>query len=252
MRKSLVALSVLAAAAALPAQAEYLYGFGNVYTDYLTWTNGTQGYNGLDVSEDRDDHITLGVEGGAGFSWGEIYGFYEYEKINKGSSERSQAIKGSMHYKLVGDFTAYGQIYDYSESGNGVDMSEQNRVLGFGYTGLVSENGWFKPWIGVHDLSSGNSEAAGLNGGMFGWSAGYNFEIAGQPFMVTNWNEVEFARNDAYSEMQNGSTGLNGGVGLWYDITETVYAGVQYRYFANKLGVDGYGDAVIFRLGAHL
>ncbi|MEZ8093463.1 outer membrane protein OmpK [Photobacterium swingsii] len=252
MRKSLLALTALAATAALPAQAEYHYGFANVYGDYLTWTNGTQGFNGKDVSDDRDDHITIGAEGGAGFDWGEMYGFYEYEKLNKGSSERSQAAKFSIHYKLVGDFTAYGQVYDYSESGNGNAFSEQNRVIGFGYTGLTGDNFWFKPWIGVHDLTTGNSEAAGLNGGMAGWSAGFNFELAGQPFMVTNWNEIEFARNDEYKKMQNGSTALNGAVGLWYDITDTFYTGVQYRYFANKLGVDGYGDALIFRVGMHL
>lgn len=252
MRKSVVALSVLAAAAAVPAQAEYLYGFGNVYADYLTWTNGTQGYNGVDVSEGRDDHITIGAEGGAGFSWGEIYGFYEYEKVNRASTERSQAAKFSMHYKVAGNVTAYGQIYDYSENGAGNAFDEQNRVLGLGYVGLAGQNYWFKPWIGVNEVTTGNSEASGLNGGMLGWSAGYNFSVAGQPLMVTNWNEVEFARNDAYEIAQNGSTGLNGGVSLWYDINDRVYTGLTYRYFANKLGVDGYGDAVIFRVGIHL
>lgn len=251
MRKSVLALSVLAAAAAVPAQAEYLYGFGNVYADYLTWTNGTQGYGErLDVSDGRDDHVTIGAEGGAGFTWGEIYGFYEYEKVNEGSEQRSQAAKFSMHYKVAGNLTAYGQIYDYSESKAALD--EQNRVLGLGYVGLTGENYWFKPWIGIHDVTSSNGDASGMNGGMLGWSAGYNFEIAGQPLMVTNWNEIEFARNDTYKVMQNGSTGLNGGLSLWYDINDRVYTGLTYRYFANKLGVDGYGDALIFRVGIHL
>ncbi|KXF79801.1 outer membrane protein OmpK [Enterovibrio coralii] len=252
MRKSVVALSVLAAAAAVPAQAEYLYGFGNVYADYLTWTNGTQGFDKQDVSDARDDHITIGAEGGAGFTWGEIYGFYEYEKVDRASSERGQAAKFSMHYKVAGNVTAYGQIYDLSQSGAGGAFDEQNRVLGMGYVGLTGDNYWFKPWVGVHDVTTGTGEAAGMNGGMFGWSAGYSFEIAGQPLLVTNWNEIEFARNDAYTEMQNGSTGLNGGLSLTYDITDTIYTSLTYRYFANKLGVDGYGDAAIFRIGMHL
>ncbi len=256
MRKSVVALSILATSISAPSQAEYLYGFGNVYTDYLTWTHGTQGFNGIDVSTDRDDHVTLGAEGGAAFSWGELYGFYEYEKINEGSNKRSQAAKFSLHYKLIENATLYTQIYDFSENAGAFD--EQNRVLGFGYVGLANENYWFKPWVGFHDVTAGsanaaaNPDASGLNGGMFGWSAGAKFEIAGQPLLITNWNEIEFARNEAYSVSQNGSSGLNGGLSLWYDVSPRIYTGLTYRYFSNKLGVDGYGDALIFRLGIHL
>lgn len=255
MRKSVVALGILVTVTTLPAKADYLFGFGNIYTDYLTWTNGTQGYNAMDVSDDRDDHITLGAEGGATFSWGEFYGFYEYEKINEGSEKRSQAAKFSMHYKLVGNVTAYAQIYDFSENAGVLD--EQNRVLGVGYLGLTGDNYWFKPWIGVHDVTAGgaaaaNIDASGVNGGMLGWSAGLNVDIAGQSLLITNWNEVEFARNDAYKISQNGSTALNGGLSVWYDFTETFYTGLTYRYFSNKLGVDGYGDALILRFGAHL
>ncbi|MGF1707643.1 outer membrane protein OmpK [Enterovibrio baiacu] len=251
MRKSVVALAVLASAAAVPAQAEYLYGFGNVYTDYLTWTNGTQGFDGKDVSDMRDDHITIGAEGGAGFTWGEIYGFYEYEKLNKGSDERGQAAKFQIHYKIAGNVTAYGQIYDLVDNKFG---GEQNRVLGLGYVGLTGDNYWFKPWVGVHDASrEGQSGASGMNGGMLGWSAGYSFEIAGEPLQLVNWNEVEFARSDEYqAHVGTKSSGLNGAVVLSYDITDTVYTSVTYRYFSNKLGVDGYGDAAIFRIGMHL
>ncbi|GAL06786.1 putative exported protein precursor [Photobacterium aphoticum] len=65
MRKSLVALSVLAAAAALPAQAEYLYGFGNVSVNYLDWSKGTEQRSG----GFKDDFVYLELEGGAGFTW---------------------------------------------------------------------------------------------------------------------------------------------------------------------------------------
>ncbi|KXI22106.1 outer membrane protein OmpK [Photobacterium sanguinicancri] len=258
MRKSLLALTALAATAALPAQAEYQYGFANVYGDYLTWTNGTEGFNSdVKVSDNRDDHITLGAEGGAGFDWGEMYGFYEYEKLNMASTDRSQAAKFSIHYKVVGDFTAYAQIYNIID--NKFD-SEQNRVIGVGYTGLTGDNFWFKPFAGIHDVSAADNvdangkvtDANGFNGYMVGWNAGFTFEVAGQPFMVTNWHETELARNDGYTLNQNGSTGHNGAVGIWYDITDTFYTGVQYRYFYNKLGVDGYGDAAIFRIGMHL
>nr|MCG6287793.1 hypothetical protein [Vibrio vulnificus] len=34
MRKSILALSAIAAVSAVPAQAEYLFGFGSMYADY--------------------------------------------------------------------------------------------------------------------------------------------------------------------------------------------------------------------------
>ena len=42
MRKSLLALSLVAAAATAPVQAEYLYGFGSMYLDYQKWDHGTE------------------------------------------------------------------------------------------------------------------------------------------------------------------------------------------------------------------
>ncbi|WNC68105.1 outer membrane protein OmpK [Thalassotalea nanhaiensis] len=256
MRKFIIALMATAAMAATTAQAEYQYGFANAYFDGLSWTNGTEGWNGGDISETREDHITFGIEAGAGFSWGEIYGFYEMEKLNMDSDLRSNAFKVSAHYKVLGNITAYGQVYDYNDSGFG-DISEQNTVIGIGYVGWSSPDFWFKPFIGVHEVKSGQSDTSfddinGMNGAMIGWNMGMNFTIAGEKFMLTNWNEIEVDRNKDYAEYQYGETGLNGGIGLWYDITERVYTGIQYRYFQNKLGVDGYGDAIIFRVGVHL
>ncbi|MBE1277131.1 MULTISPECIES: outer membrane protein OmpK [Enterovibrio] len=261
MRKSVVALAVLASAAAVPAQAEYHYGFANVYADYLKWTNGDDHFGG--VENNRDKHVTIGAEAGAGFDWGQVYGFYEYEKLDQGSDTRSQAAKFTVHYKLVDNITAYGQVYDLKDN---AFTNEQNRVLGFGYLGLNGEGWSFNPFIGVHDLSIDTIEtrdkdtqvlkssfnASGFNGYMAGWTAMYNFDIAGQPLMLTNWHEIEFDRNDDYAGMQYGKMGHNGGVSLWYDITDTIYTGITYRYFYNKLGVDGYGDAAIFRIGMHL
>lgn len=248
------------------AHAGHQYAFANAYVDYLNWEHGVEDLRSTNAdgkNGNRGDHFTLGIEGGAGFDWGELYGFYEYEKINWSSDERNQAMKISGHYRIAGsDFTLYGQVYDIND--NKFDSAEQNRVVGIGYLGLQGEGWWFKPWIGYHDISvdgvnlayvdgvNDSSEFQGNNGGMLGWSAGYAFTVAGQSLMLTNWNEIEFARNDAYSKLQYGDTGLNGAVGLWYDINETFYTGIQYRYFNNKLGWDGYGDAMIYRIGMHL
>ncbi|TLU66688.1 hypothetical protein FE810_04020 [Thalassotalea litorea] len=234
--------------------ADYQFGFANTYFDYLSWNQGTQGYNGIDVSEDRDDHVTWGIEAGVTFDWGEAYGFMEAEKLDKSADVRSQAFKVSAHYRLGGEWTVYGQVYDYSESGGFVD--EQNRVLGLGYLGISTETYWFKPFLGLHHVTSpfndpfGNN-ISGFNGGMLGWNLGAFFSIGAADFMFTHWNEIEFARNSEYADYQNGDTGLNGAIALWYDISKHVYVGIQYRYFANKLGVDDYGDAIIWRIGAH-
>ncbi len=250
IRKSVLAIAAVAAAAAMPAQAEYNFGFANVYGDYLTWEQGSKD---LKKKGGRDSHYTIGAEAGANFSWGEVYGFYEYEKVGESSKDRSQAMKVAAHYKLVGDFTLYGQVYDLNDNRF---SDEQNRVIGFGYTGLTGNGWWFKPFAGYHDISvNGNDnddEINGGNGGMIGWNAGAMFNVAGIPMMVTNWHETEFNRNEGYASQQGGKNGHNGAVGLWVDITEKLYTGVQYRYFRNKLGWEGYGDAVIYRIGYHL
>lgn len=251
MRISVVALGALALSTTLSAHASYQYGFSNVYVDYLTWTNGKGAFDKLDVSETRDDHIAIGIDGGAGFSWGEVYGFYEYEKLNKGSDKRSQAVKLSGHYKLFENVTAYAQVYDLVDNAFG---GEQNRVIGAGYLGLTGPNYWFKPWIGVHDVSrEGESGVSGLNGGMLGWNAGWNVTVGNQKLLITNWNEFEFGRSAEYQKsVKTKSTGINGGLSVWYDITPRLYTGLTYRYFSNKLGVEGYGDALILKVGVHL
>ncbi len=251
MRNSIAALGLLTLSATFPAQASYLYGFSNVYTDYLTWTSGAGAYDGIDVSESRDDHIAIGIEAGAGFNWGEIYGFYEYEKLNKGSDDRSTAFKVTAHYKLFDNVSLYGHVYDLVDNRFG---GEQNRVIGIGYLGLTGKDYWFKPWIGVHDVSREvETGVSGLNGGMLGWTAGWNVDLGGQKLLITNWNEFEFGRSDEYQIAVNTkSNGVNGGLSLWYDLSPRVYTGLTYRYYSNKLGVDGFGDALILRLGIHL
>ncbi len=255
------AVAALAATASMAttAQADYQYGFANVYADYLNWEHGFENLRKHydDKNGNRGDHFTIGIEGGAGFDWGELYGFYEYEKINWASKNRNQAMKVSGHYRLAGsDFTLYGQVYDINDQK--FNNAEQNRVVGIGYLGLQGEGWWFKPWLGYHDLSVDNGyqvdneKIQGNNGGMLGWSAGYSFSVAGQPLMMTNWNEIEFNRNSEYTKLHGGKSGLNGAVGLWYDINEKFYTGVQYRYFKNKLGWSEYGDAMIYRIGMHL
>ncbi|USD64709.1 outer membrane protein OmpK [Vibrio sp. SCSIO 43136] len=254
MRKSVLALSLAAAAVAVPAQAEYLYGFGGMYVDHQSWDHGP---NAIKNANDRNQFV-VGIEGGAGFTWGELYGFYDYESVEKSSDKRKASVKGQAHVYL-GDTGAslYAQVYNHDNA----QQSEQNRVIGLGYTKLTGDNYWFKPWVGVHEVNAwsnfgfGDFNFNGMNGYMAGWSAGYSFQAMGQNFTLVNWNEIEFDRADAYAEEMGAKTGLNGAAMLIWNVTDNFSTGLTYRYFQNKLGVkkalndgEAYGDALIYRV----
>ncbi|GAL33057.1 putative exported protein [Vibrio maritimus] len=143
MRKSLLALGVVAAVAAVPASAEYLYGFGGVYLDHQSWDHGPNAIQDGQDGKGRNQFV-LGIEGGAGFTWGELYGFYDRESVEKSSSEQKNSMKGTAHIYL-GDsgVSLYGQVYHHDNPA----QSETNRVLGLGYTALKGDNWFFKPWL---------------------------------------------------------------------------------------------------------
>ena len=54
-----------------------LYSFGNVSINYLDWTTGTEERSG------KADFAYLELEGGAGWEWGEFYGFTDIENPTK-------------------------------------------------------------------------------------------------------------------------------------------------------------------------
>lgn len=259
--KKLLCLTSIALMAATTASAEYLYGFGGVYLDHQSWTHGVAPITGADgnVNADGRDQFVIGVEGGAGFSWGELYGFYDYENISKGSDQRKASLKGTTHIYL-GDtgVSAYAQIYNHVNP----NQSEQNRVLGLGYTNLKGDGWFFKPWIGVHEISnfdsfapSGLQNINGANGFMAGWTAMYSWNLFDEKFSFVNWNEIEFSRNDEYAAVQGGDSSIQGAAIFFWNMTDNFKMGVQYRYFNNKLGIWGqsgntqhYGDALIYRI----
>lgn len=254
MRKTLLALGVVAATAAVPAQAEYLYGFGGMYLDYQVWDQGIGNDNdnfGGDIS-DRNQAV-IGIEGGAGFTWGQIYGFYDYEGVDRAGDDRGASTKGTIHYNLTeSGVSLYAQVYN-TDADNG--FHEQNRVLGLGYTGLKGDGWAFTPFIGAHQINSG--DISGSNGGMAGWVGFYNTDIAGQNFTFSTWGEYEFARNDAYSRLQSTTAGsnenpqnwgLNGSINALWNINQNWSTGVLYRYTVNKLARKDYQDLIIYRL----
>ena len=241
MRKSLVALSVVAAATTFPAQAEYLYGFGDMSVNYLDWSNGTEERAGH-----QKDFWYLELEGGAGFTWGELYGFADLENLEKGSDKVSTSLKGSIAYKTgIAELRVYGQVYNTNSAG----FTAQNNVLGLSYA--FNGDGWFfNPFIGFHHTmtTAGDKSFGGMNGGMFGWSAGYNFNAFGEKFMISNWHESEFGRNDKYMIVagEGDHVTANGAIAFWWNATENVTTGIQYRYAFNKLGNKGNQNAMIY------
>ena len=242
MRKSLVALSVVAAASTFPAQAEYLYGFGDMSVNYLDWSNGTEERaNGF-----KKDFWYLELEGGAGFTWGELYGFADLENLEKGSDKVSTSLKGSIAYKTgIAELRVYGQVYNTNSDG----FTAQNNVLGLSYA--FNGDGWFfNPFVGFHHTmtTAGENSFGGMNGGMFGWTAGYNFNAFGEKFMISNWHESEFGRNDKYMIVsgEGDHVSANGAVALWWNATDNITTGIQYRYAFNKLGNKGNQNAMIY------
>ncbi|MCW7553138.1 ion channel protein Tsx [Endozoicomonas gorgoniicola] len=236
---------------ATTASAEYQYGFGNVSINRLNWSDGTQ--ERTKTQAPKRSFTFLELEGGAGFDWGEVYGFIDLENPHKKNNEDDGdglriAMKGTMRV-FLGDtgLNLYGQIYDLSTG----DFDEQNRVIGFGYN-YANDNLFFKPFIGLHNAQSKYFKE-GNNGYMLGWVLGYNFNAFNQSFSVTNWNEYEFGRDKKYQTDKNDKSkskksGINGAVSLWWNATDNITAGLQYRYANDKLGSATYQNAMIYTL----
>lgn len=241
MRKSLLALGIIAAAAAVPAQADYLYGWGDVSVNYLDWSQGTEDRNG----GFKNDFMFLELEGGAGFTWGELYGFADFEfqdSTPAGDSAMAMSTKGSIAVKTgVKELRFYAQTYSTENQG----FHARNTVAGLSYN-LSGDNWFFNPWVGFHYTNTVGF--ADMNGGMAGWVGGYNFKLGEQNFSITNWHETEFARKDAYLAT-NGETddlSYNGALAFWWKSQSNVDLGIQYRYAHNKLGQAKTDNAVIY------
>ena len=238
MRSKLVLLSF---AAALPllliapsSYAAYEWGFGDISLNRLFWSPGTQ------RKSTKKDFNYLELEGAAQFNWGELYGFFDLERPEDGGYYNRTASKAVGRYYL-GDthLSIYAHVYEFIEKG----FTDQTRVLGIGYQ-LVGKGWWFKPFLGFTEVSQ--TFFNGMNGYMFGWSAGYNFKIAKEDFVVVSWHELEFARKPNYNTIYKGNaSSQNGALGLWWNAIPQITTGLQWRYAVDKLGTPGYIGATI-------
>ena len=210
------------------ALAEYQYGFGNLSVNYLDWDSGTQ------AKSTKKDFTYIEIEGGAQHSWGELYGFFDFENIGQSSDSVRTASKGSISFYLPN--TKFG-LYAHQYSFQSLGFSEQNRVIGFSYV-LSGEGWWFKPFLGFHDVIQ--TFYTGPNGYMGGWVFGYNFTAFSYAFTIIDWHEIEFERNQNYAAGNGDSkTGINGALSLWWSINSSISVGQQFRYATNKLGTGG-------------
>ncbi len=205
----------------------------------------------------KKDFQFVEVEGGMGGKWGEVYGFFDIENPLNGVDQTDGRDNRRISYKGVGRLNLtevgglpvqlYGHIFNFSDA---TGFNDQNHVVGLG-TAFSSGSFWIKPFLGVHHESK-SFAGADFNGLMAGWVLGYSFKLGEQSFMITNWHETEFNRKDKFLNTASdaggsmaSSTGHNGAVSLWWNLTPKLTTGLSYRYADGKLGSATYQDALI-------
>lgn len=249
MKNKLIATS-LAALCSFSAHAGYEWGFANASINYLDWTEHTTHKTGN--SSHKDDFAYLELEGGAGFNWGEVYGFFDLENAfnsktaTPGHNQRYTFKTTGRFYLGDSGFNAYGHVYGtYSLPGNNNNFHEVNTLYGIGYNTDFA-GVWFKPFVALHYVDQ--TFYSGKNGYVIGWVAGYDFTVLDQKLSVTNWNEIELNRNERYGN--GGRDGVNGALALWWtpNALPSVTAGIQYRYADHKLGEDFLQQAIVYSL----
>lgn len=72
------------------SHAEYKSGFADIGLHYLDWTSETT--EKTSKKSHKDDFGYLELEGGANFSWGEMYGFFDWENFYNGRHAKPQAM----------------------------------------------------------------------------------------------------------------------------------------------------------------
>ena len=224
------------------------YTFIDTSVNYLDWSHSTQ------ENTAQKDFVFLELEGGAGWDWGEFYGFMDIENpthsyFDDPANDLRISLKPILDIYLVDKFALHIQNY-YLKSDT---FYVNNLVLGFSYKLQTDFGLWFTPFLGAH--YQGSTYYSGLNGYMGGWVFNYSFSLFDQNFILFNWNEIEFARDKEGHELEDGtaigdgkSYGINGALSFWWTYNTHITTGLQYRYAKYKLGSDEYQDGLIYSL----
>lgn len=247
--KNILLASLVLAAPSLfshSAQAlEYKNAFGSINAGYADWNSGF-------VNVHRGEVWKATADFGINFKEAEFYSFYESNVLNHSVAGRNHTVSAMTHVRLFdSSYTFFGKLYGQWDNSWGDDL---DMFYGLGYLGWTGNWGFFKPYIGLHNqsgdyVSQKYGQTSGWNGYVLGWTAAYNFTILDGKFVLSNWNEIEFDRNNAYAEQQYGDYGINGGLTLAWKFYPRWKATVTWRYFENKLGYDGFGDQLIYMVG---
>lgn len=239
MRNLMIAGAMLFAAGA--AQAEYKSGFGDVSINYLDWNHNPA---------KRANNAYIELEGASNYDWGELYGFVDFEHFNNDSDKYSFFAKGQFRYYLTKDGSKGLAFFMQGKPGVAKGFHEVNIVTGLSYNFYFTD-AWFAPFFGAlytnKSVSAAKVEFAGWNGYQLGWSAGKKFNLLGQNWRVTNWNEIDFERKSSYVPRGADRESLNGALSLWWlPSGQSAWSpGIQYRYAWNTLGQPGLTDGYI-------
>jgi len=221
------------------------YYFVNNSINYLNWSSSTE------ENTYQEDFAYIELEGGAGWDWGQFYGFADIENpLSSYDDEPAKdlrfVVKPILDIYIKNNFALHVQTF-YLNSKN---FYVNNFVTGISYL-YKTDSLWFTPFLGTHYQNS--TYYSGFNGYMLGWAFNYDFEIFSQNFYIFNWHEMEFARAKEGYELEDGtaigdgkSYGFNGALSAWWKINQHFHTGVQYRYAKYKLGSDTYQSGIIY------
>ncbi len=211
------------------------YSFQNASINYLDWTRRTED------KTPQKDFAYLEIEGGAGFSWGEVYMFFDVENPTKSWSD-APADNLRLAFKPVLDVLLIDNLYLHVQDYNlhSKDFYVNNLITGLAYKINTDFGLWIKPFLATHYQLS--TYYSGFNGYAAGWTFLYDFKIQEQRFSLSQWHECTLDRRD------NDHTGRQGALAFWWKVTNEVTTGLQYRYASYELGSDVYQNGVIYSL----
>lgn len=227
------------------------FTYWDTSVNYLDWSAGTE--QRAMGKTNFSDFVYVELEGGAGWDWGEFYFFADIENPTKSwdnvpTDDKRVVIKPILDIKL-GESDFYFHLQDYFLKSKTFFVN--NLVPGLAYK-YVNGNFWIRPFIGPHYQESTFYD--GFNGYMAGWTFIYNFKIGEEKFLLSNWHEFEFDRDEEHY-LYNGdpvgdgrSHGVNGALAFWWTPIDALTAGIQYRYSNYKLGLNAYATAWIYSL----
>jgi len=224
------------------------YTFSNININYFDWSQQSQ------KDSAKGDFSYLGYEGGAGWNSATIYGFLNIE--NPTYSYREESPKDLRFTSLVDldiNLKKGLKIHMHNFSLHSESYYVNDFVLGMAYKIDTNFGLWFRPYIGIHHTY--DTYYSGINGYMGGWVFNYDFNMFDYKFSLSQWNEIEFDRdenfylNDEGESIGDGkSWGINGALSLWMHFTKSFTVGTQYRYAKNKLGYTNYQSGMIYTL----